>query len=192
MKPAAIKARTLSISAGRKKNGIILHRVINLIYEDSTCSFAPHVRHAIEFSNSRSCPRSRVSVARPVGRDRSVFATWCASVTRYRVRITVEEFLFRDRRDTRRIRVSVNGWELHSLRVLLLSAPLPSPRFDRFPIVLLVGKRAIIGCFTRCVCFFFHFFFFNFWFFYRIYFCTVYIWYNMIVLTSIYIIGQCF
>lgn len=128
MKPAAIKARTLSISAGRKKNGIILHRVINLIYEDSTCSFAPHVRHAIEFSNSRSCPRSRVSVARPVGRDRSVFATWCASVTRYRVRITVEEFLFRDRRDTRRIRVSVNGWELHSLRVLLLSAPLPSLR----------------------------------------------------------------
>lgn len=155
MKPAAIKARTLSISAGRKKNGIILHRVINLIYEDSTCSFAPHARHAIEFSNSRSCPRSRVSVARPVGRDRSVFATWCASVTRYRVRITVEEFLFRDRRDTRRIRVSVNGWELHSLRVLLLSAPLPSPRFDRFPIVLLVGKRAIIGCFTGCICFFF-------------------------------------
>lgn len=36
----------------------------------------------------------------------------------------MEEFLFRDRRDTRRIRVSVNGWELHSLRVLLLRASL--------------------------------------------------------------------
>lgn len=133
----------LSISAERK-NEIILHRVINLIYEeeDSTCSFAPHTRRAIEFSNSRS---SRVSIPRPVGHDRSVFGTWCASVTRYRVRITVEEFLFRDRRDTRRIRVSVNGWELHSLRVLLLGAP---PRFDRFPI-----RWKITGCFAGCIFF---------------------------------------